>query len=286
MNASQIAFGIEFETTLPNSDTTPIGPYHHGYQVPWLPTGWKAERDSSIQPMAPGRKACEFVSPKLRGAEGVAEVEQALDLIDAHGARVNYTCGLHITIEWDGDAPALARLISLVGNHERAIFASTGTRRREQTIYTKQIKPYGDKDQAKQRCGADRYHLLNLTHLARGRNRIEFRAFAGTLNKAKVLGYLIMCLGLVELALNTTRCSEWEYTKRAGTRSCWDRPGAGEGETELNRLFYRLGWTRGWYKGALRDKRFGEVGTPDWKRVKAKLLEMARKYDGAGRIAA
>ena len=76
----------------------------------------------------------------------------------------------------------LARLISLVGNHERAIFASTGTRRREQTIYTKQIKPYGNKDQAKQRCEADRYHLLNLTHLTHGRNRIEFRAFAGTLN--------------------------------------------------------------------------------------------------------
>jgi hypothetical protein len=30
MNANEIAFGIEFETTLPNSDTTPIGPYHHG----------------------------------------------------------------------------------------------------------------------------------------------------------------------------------------------------------------------------------------------------------------
>lgn len=34
MHASEIAFGIEFETTLPNSDTTPIGPYHNGVQVP------------------------------------------------------------------------------------------------------------------------------------------------------------------------------------------------------------------------------------------------------------
>ncbi len=33
MNASDIAFGIEFETTLPGSDSTPIGPYHGGYQV-------------------------------------------------------------------------------------------------------------------------------------------------------------------------------------------------------------------------------------------------------------
>ena len=33
MNANEIAFGIEFETTLPSTDNTPIGPYHSGYQV-------------------------------------------------------------------------------------------------------------------------------------------------------------------------------------------------------------------------------------------------------------
>jgi hypothetical protein len=283
MNASEIAFGIEFETTLPPSDTTPIGPYHHGYQVSWLPTGWRAEKDSSIRPG--GGQACEFVSPKLRGAAGLAEVEHAIDQMHAHRARVNETCGLHVTIEWNGDAAALARLISLVGNHERAIFASTGTRRREQTIYTKRIKQYGDKDHAKRRCEADRYHLLNLTHLARGNNRIEFRAFAGTLNKTKVGGYLMMCLGLVELALNSTRCPDWDYAKKEGTKSCWDRPGAGEGETELNRLFYRLGWTKGWYKGTLRDKVYGELANdlakPNWKAIKTKLLELAKKYDAA-----
>jgi hypothetical protein len=99
----------------------------------------------------------------------------------------------------------------------------------------------------------------------------------------------MMCLGLVELALAATRCAEWDYAKREGTRSCWDRPGAGEGETELNRLFYRLGWTKGWYKGALRNKAFGEVAAeakPDWKAIKGKLLELARKYDHAGRAAA
>ncbi|MFN9539265.1 MAG: amidoligase family protein [Planctomycetota bacterium] len=286
MNANEIAFGIEFETTLPNSDTTPIGPYHGGYQVPWLPDGWRAERDSSIRPETMDRKGCEFVSPKLRGIEGLKQVEEAIDAISARGARVNASCGLHVTIGWNGDAAALARLISLVGNHERAIFASTGTRRRERTTYTKQIKQYGDKDRAKNCCEADRYHLLNLTHLARGKNRIEFRAFAGTLNKTKVLGYLMMCLGLVELALTTRRCADWDYAKKAGTKSCWDRPGAGIGETELNRLFYRLGWTKGWYKGELRNKTYGEIAGEgsqrDWKGIKTKLLDLARKYDRAG----
>ena len=283
MNANEIAFGIEFETTLPNSDTTPIGAYHNGVQVPWLPEGWRAERDSSIHPENAFRKGCEFVSPKLRGAAGMEQVCQAIDRINEHGAKVNASCGLHITIEWTGDAAALARLISLVGNHEKAIFASTGTRRREQATYTKQIKHYGDKDQAKRRCEVDRYHIINLTHLAHGRNRIEFRAFAGTLNKTKVMGYLMMCLGLVELALTARRCSGWDYTKKEGTRSCWDKPGAGMGETELNRLFYRLGWTKGWYKGDLRGKTFGELAengsTPNWRMIKAKLTELAQKYD-------
>ena len=92
MNANEIAFGIEFETTLPNQDTTPIGPYHAGYDVRWLPTGWRAERDSSIQ-APPGRKGCEFVSPKLRGATGMAEVEEAIDQITARGGQVNHTWG-------------------------------------------------------------------------------------------------------------------------------------------------------------------------------------------------
>ena len=98
MHANEIAFGIEFETTMPTSDMTPIGPYHGGYQVAWLPEGWKAEHDSSIQ-AAPGRKACEFVSPKLRGHEGLTQVEAAIDAIYARGARVNPSCGLQVTIE-------------------------------------------------------------------------------------------------------------------------------------------------------------------------------------------
>jgi hypothetical protein len=91
------------------------------------PAGPLARRTGQQHPAPPGRKPCEFVSPKLRCAEGVAEVERAIEAINQHGAKVNPACGLHITIEWNGDAAALARLISLVGNYERAIFASTGT---------------------------------------------------------------------------------------------------------------------------------------------------------------
>lgn len=283
--ANEISFGIELETTLPTADTTPIGNYHAGLPVAWLP-GWKAEKDSSIRPQAPNRKGCEFVSPILRGIEGIENVKNACEQIKARGGKVNHTCGLHITITWNGDAAATARLLSLVANHEKGIFAATGTTRRETAIYCKKIKGYQNATTAKRRCDSDRYHMINLTHLARGRNRVEIRAFAGSLNPQKIAGYIMMVLGLAELALNNTRCSEWSFEKREGAaRSCWDIKDAGEGQNELNRLFYRLGWTKGWYKGRFKSTTFGYVTNaegqgPELKGIKKALLSLAAKYDG------
>lgn len=205
--------------------------------MPWLPAGWKAERDGSIEPQCMGRRGCEFVSPRLRGFAGLDEVCRAAEAISARGGRVNHTCGVHVTVEFAGDASTLARLITLVANHETGIYASTGTHRREGGRYSKAIKVYGDREAAKSRCQSDRYHVLNLTHLARGNDRIEFRAFAGTLNVHKLAGHLMNCLGLIELATAKTRCSAWTYAKKkTGSLSCWDRP---DGITELNRgLFH------------------------------------------------
>ena len=76
MNANEMTFGVEIETVAPNSavenDGLRIGAYHHGIQVPYLPEGWKAERDGSIDTRG-GGQACEIVSPILRGAEGLAQ---------------------------------------------------------------------------------------------------------------------------------------------------------------------------------------------------------------------
>jgi hypothetical protein len=56
MNANEIAFGIEFETTLPGGDTTPIGPYHGGFQVPGcLPDGERNAR-AAFDPRTPAAR--------------------------------------------------------------------------------------------------------------------------------------------------------------------------------------------------------------------------------------
>ena len=53
MNASELTFGIEIETTVPKTtvrrERMTIGSYHCGEQVPYLPQGWTAERDSSLR---------------------------------------------------------------------------------------------------------------------------------------------------------------------------------------------------------------------------------------------
>ena len=107
MNANEIAFGIEFETTLPSTDNTPIGPYHSGYQVPWLPAGWKAERDGSIRPENTSRKGCEFVSPILKGIDGVRQIENAID--------------------WAAECGMSDRLYFKVGDHHKPLEYESGT---------------------------------------------------------------------------------------------------------------------------------------------------------------
>ena len=279
MIASEIHFGVEFETTLPASDTTVVGGYHNGAPVPYLPAGWKAERDGSIQ-TSYGRRACEYVSPKLLGAAGIEEVRAVLSTLNARGAMVNRSCGLHVTVSWNGDAKALARLLCLVGNYEKGIYASTGTTSRETGHYTKPVKGYGDPALAKARCEGDRFHLINLTHLARGANRIEIRAFAGSLNANKVIAHILMVLALVEIASNSRRAVNWDYKCKGGVPA-WSR--AGVGQTEVARLFYRLGWIKGHTAHAVAADL---VSDEQMKACKKVLMAMAKKYDGRGSAAA
>jgi hypothetical protein len=275
MNANEISFGIEIETHVP-AGATPIGHYHAGVQVPWLPIGWKAERDGSIRCRYP-REQCEFISPVLRGAEGIKQVIEAVKAIKAHGGRVNESCGIHITLSWNGDAAATERLVTLVANFEKAIFASTGTKKREQGRYCNGVQRHGNAQQVVRQAGYDRYHVLNLTHLQNGRPRIEIRAFAGSLNVVKIVGYIRLCLGLAERALKAKRTTNFVAKKPVETSPIHR---GGEGQTELTRLFYQLGWIKGRTQYV-----YGDVtaeGAPTHRAIKKQLMGLAKKYDGEG----
>ena len=189
---------------------------------------------------------------------------------------MNASTGLHVHVGWTGDAKALARLVSLVGNFEKAIFASTGTKTREQNHYCQSIQRHGNAAAASQTSSRDRYHILNLTNLAAGRKQtVEFRAFAGTTNAVKIIGYIRLCLALCEKAINGKKAPRF-IAKPTVETSPVHR--SGEGQTHLARLFYALGWTKGQSKYV-----FGNVtadGAPDMDACKSELVRLAKKYDG------
>ena len=62
MHANNIAFGIEIETHMPGTDATPIGGYHNGLPVAWLPTVasspkkyWRSTMRTTCHPRSPTR---------------------------------------------------------------------------------------------------------------------------------------------------------------------------------------------------------------------------------------
>lgn len=248
MNAADMTFGIEIETTMPASvaPNLSMANYSRGLAIEGLPAGWTAKWDCSIRARR-GRRGVEIVSPVLRGAAGLRQIIEVCDVLKSrYGARVNESTGLHVHVGFDrNNRAAMDRLIALTANFEKAIYASTGTKSRERGGWCRSIQSHGQLQAAADASGRNRYHLLNLTNLlgrGHGTPTVEFRAFAGSLNPQKIIGYVRMCLGLVERAHRAKRITNWA-AKSPVESSPIAR--SGEGQTALTRLFYQLGWIKG-----------------------------------------
>lgn len=300
VSVESITFGVEIECHLPESVCYPdpatgraalsVGAYHAGNPVdasilPTAPDGkkWRADRDGSIQANM-GRVAVEFVSPVLRGAEGLKHLVAVVRRIKELGGKVNASCGLHIHVGFPtNDLRAVQRLVHLVAGFEAGMFASTGTKNREQGRYCKPIKEAFRNAsfrstralRSANRNVADRFHSLNLSNIFTGRvPTVEFRLFSGTLNPIKVAAYVQMVVGVVQVALSMARPARWDG-KPAGREYGTN---AGPGERELNRLFRRLGWKDARFYGRAGIMQ-GE-GIPSLGSCMKTLNAMARKYDG------
>jgi hypothetical protein len=274
MQASELTFGIEIETTLPVG-ATPVGPHGSGVQVPWLPAGWLADADPSIH-YSRGRMACEFVSPVLKGGEGLAQLMQALALIRQHRANVNRSCGLHVHVGFDrNDQPALARLVTLAANFEKALYAASGSKNRERGRWCGSVRRHQTVAGVQAAARYERYHVLNLNNLMTGEKpTVEFRVFGASLNTKKAVTYLRLCLALVERAYKAKRVTNWTAKPPVETSPIHRE---GEGQTEMTRLFYQIGWTKG-----RTDHTYGDVpapGAPSVRQMKKELMRLAKKYD-------
>jgi hypothetical protein len=291
-------YGVEFEVYLPAGVCTP-GQYHAGIQVPELPEGWNAQRDGSLYSGPGGYIGVEIVSPILRGTDGLRQIAKVCKWLKEKQAQVNSSTGFHVHVEWTPEADGeeglwqLKNLCHFVSNHERAFYAASGTKGRERGNYCHSIKRgYANFkwDEARNVSslvgGAARFHLLNLTNIARpyGKKTVEFRCFSGTINVHKSTGYVRMALASVEKALTMRRTTRWTAK---GTKS--DAIESETGTQALYRFFLNTGWCAG-----RTDKVFGAVGTrpghfdgeavrvDDLDRSKAELRRLAEKYDTRG----
>jgi hypothetical protein len=300
--AEGYTWGIEIECFLPQRKVRElnlqIGSYHHGHPLPApFPQGWTAERDGSLSTDRRGFTAIEIISPVLQGAAGIAQVKQVAEILKDLGAMVNPTAGFHCHVGANSVAGSkfadvaewAAKLLYQTAMHETALYASTGTHRRENGGYSGSIKrqkqaadkvrqaPDPRKPDALRDAvgGLGRYHTLNLTNLLTSKATVEFRWAAGTTEWIKMLGHICTCLALAERATETTRM-DWEAMASEKTYQT-----AGKGLRELNRFFYLTGWTLG-----RREVGQEEVGLAGWiadieelKFVKRELNRLARKYD-------
>ena len=280
MNASELTFGIEIETTISNTtlsrENMRVGDYHRGLQVPYLPQGWTAERDSSLR-TPDGHTACEIVSPILKGEEGLRQVIEVLRILNEKGHNVNDSCGVHVHVFFDPTwcALKLATLIGIVSYLEKGIYATSGTKKRERGGYCGGVRKHENANKAKTVMDRDRYHLLNIRNLACGtRPTVEFRAFSGSLNATKIVGWIQIALGIVERAINARRLPTWQPKPVTGG---WKKDG--EGQSELERLLGFVAWGNG-YARLKGGKTYGWVSDAiPQDEVKKELRRLAKKYD-------
>ena len=299
--AERITFGVELETTIPATSGIVVGAYHVGTTVrvgadmhtsfplnapTFAGNHWKAERDGSIR-IKPGRVACEFVSPILKGGEGVEHLLQFLDWANAIGANVNGSCGCHITVGvasiiGTDDAQAVSefarKLAHIARWHAMSLYGQTGTGRHlnhySHTLgddvgtlvrrMERAVNPTRKADAAS-RCGRGMINFKKLfTH-----GVIEFRVFAGTLNRHKLLHHLATVLGLCRRAAEIECLGAFKKNKSQAKRTA-------TAKDALRFLWDYLGWT-----GSKRPVALGLVGPlhTEFKTYRETAERMCQRFD-------
>ena len=278
--AERITFGVELETTIPATSGIVVGGYHSGATVRVgadvqsnLPLNaptfagdfWRAERDGSIRTNH-GRLACEFVSPILRGGDGVQHLIQFVEWANSIGANVNASCGCHITVGVESiigtnDPQAMSefarKLAHIARWHAMSLYGQTGTGRHlnhyshvledDVAVLVKRMERVSNpsrKADAAHRCGRG---MINFRKLFSD-GVIEFRVFAGTLNRHKLLHHLATVLGLCRRAAEIECLGAFSKNKSQAKRTA-------TAASALRFLWDYLGWT-----GSKRPVALGLVG--------------------------
>jgi len=299
--AESITFGIELETTIPANSAVNVGGYHYGQpvhagiatatgQLVAAPTfqsiPWRADRDGSIRADF-GTMPCEFVSPVLRGSDGVHHLLEFIEWARSIGAKVNPTCGCHITVGVPSiigtdDHRAMGefarKLAHIARWHAMSLYGQTGTGRhlnRYSHTFADEVESYvrlmasnatpSRKARAAEECGRGMVNFRKLfTHRV-----IEFRVFAGTLNSHKIMHHLATVLGLCRRAAEVECLGRFSKNKAQAKRTA-------TAEDALRFLWDFLGWT-----GSKRPVALGLIGPlhAEFASYRPTALRMCQQFD-------
>lgn len=163
---------------------------------------WRVVYDGSVG------NGAEVVSPKLVGAEGLAEVERVVNLLRAKGCTVDHQCGLHVHVDAAGlSGYTLANLVKRYAAFESVIDSWMIPERRESNNnYTRSVCGLGIEGVQCARTTAEkmagRYFKLNLCAYLR-HGTVEFRQHYGTLSVEEIQAWIQFCVSFVENSVVT-----------------------------------------------------------------------------------
>jgi hypothetical protein len=158
---------------------------------------WRAVTDGSVYDGA------EVVSPKLVGAEGLAQVEQVVNLLREKGCIVDHQCGLHVHVDAAGlSGYTLANLVKRYAAFESTIDSWMIPERREsKNNYTRSVRELNVTGEQCARVTAEkltsRYYKLNLCAYLR-HGTVEFRQHYGTVCVEEIQAWIQFCVAFVE----------------------------------------------------------------------------------------
>lgn len=301
--AAQVRFGVELETYVPATAGILVGAYHAGTPVTqgyhtdgiglnaprFQNTCWRAERDGSIRAKT-GHVPAEFVSPILYGDGGLTKLREFVHFLNQIAAKVNDSCGCHVTVSITSiigttdhaEVVKFIRKLAIVAHHNAwAIYAQTGTARHTNG-YSHTLLPNTPDLIAQMERTSDPMTLTNLANqLGRGmvnfrkafngeRACIEFRAFAGTLNEAKLLHHVATAIGLMRYAHERKVVGSFQKSAKKFT--------AKTAPEALRRFWRSLGWSDANGGRTCATGLFGALHA-EFFQFRRTALEMAEKFE-------
>jgi hypothetical protein len=192
-----------------------------GLQVQQLSYTHRVMRSWKIVPDASVMRGYELVSPPLSGAAGREQIRKACESLQAAGATVNRSCGLHVHHEiTDLNGATVKRLANGWSRSQRAIDMLVSPSRRNNTyahpLQSRDLESIGRIPDDATSDGIrnflhslDRFRTLNLAGFPRY-GTVEIRQHQGTTSADKIIGWLDFGQAMIERAKNADAAQSFD----------------------------------------------------------------------------